>query len=217
MVRMSTAPSSESETPAPLSRADRKVIIQQNIVDAAVTLTERHGVDGWTMQMLATELGWSTGAAYRHLTGKDAILEAVATEVLERVPIPDTGAGTWEERLSELAWATWRHLSKQRWVAQYILSHPETGAFANRLFGAPLVSIFAEAGFDLNTVALPIGLYSAFMFGSLCGFEAPATAPAADGARRTRSRRMKSYSADAHFEWGLTALLAAIKAQVPAR
>ncbi|MEW6475811.1 MAG: TetR/AcrR family transcriptional regulator [Actinomycetota bacterium] len=195
---------------APLSRADRKVQIQQGIVEAALALTERHGVDGWTMQMLAAELGWSTGAAYRHLAGKDALLESVAIEVLKRVEIPDTGDGPWEERLQALAWSTWRQLSKQRWIAQYILNHQEAGKFANRFFGAPLVAIFAEAGYDLNTVSLPIGLYSAFMFGSLCGFEADPSARS-----RSRSRRMKGYSADAHFEWGLSALIAAIRAQSP--
>lgn len=214
---MSTV-SSESAV-SPLSRADRKVQIQQNILDAAVLLTERHGVEGWTMQMLAAELGWSQGAAYRHLSSKDALLESVAIEVLKRVPIPDHDERPWEDRLRELAWATWRHLSKQRWVAQYILTHPETGAFANRFFGAPLVALFGEAGFDSTTVSLPIGLYAAFMFGSLCGFEAETAARrevAKEGAKRSRSRRIKGYSADAHFEWGLTALIAAIRAQSPA-
>ena len=218
MVRMSTVPppAPTSDADAPLSRADRKVIIQQNIVDAAVTLTERHGADGWTMQMLAAELGWSTGAAYRHLTGKEAILEAVAVEVLQRVEIPEADVGPWEDRLRALAWSTWRQLSKQRWVAEYILTHQETGRFANRHFGGPLVAILGEAGYDLSTVTLPMGLYSAFMFGSLCGFEAPASAPTAgEGSRRTRSRRMKSYSADAHFEWGLDGLVTAIRSQVP--
>ncbi|HVW33126.1 MAG TPA: TetR/AcrR family transcriptional regulator [Acidimicrobiia bacterium] len=220
MVRMTTVPSPDRAAPAgdgapPLSRADRKVILQQNIVDAAVALTELHGVDGWTMQMLAAELGWSTGAAYRHLTGKDAILEAVAVEVLERVPIPEPSDQPWEDQLVTFARAMWQQLSKQRWVAQYLLAHPETGAFANRHFGAPLVAIFTAAGFDLDTVSLPLGLYSAFMFGSLCGFEAAPAAVRADGSRRNRRRRMKGYSADAHFEWGLTALVAAIRSQVP--
>jgi AcrR family transcriptional regulator len=209
MVRMSSVSSDPSA--APLSRADRKVQIQQGIVEAALVLTERHGVDGWTMQMLAAELGWSTGAAYRHLTGKDALLESVAIEVLKRVEIPETGDTPWEERLEALAWSTWRQLSKQRWIAEYILTHREAGQFANRLFGAPLVAIFGDAGYDLSTVSLPIGLYSAFMFGSLCGFEADVSGRAP----RSRPRRMKGYSADAHFEWGLSALIAAVKAASP--
>ena len=211
MVRMSTA--SPDPEVAPMSRADRKVQIQQGIVEAALALTERHGVDGWTMQMLAAELDWSTGAAYRHLAGKDALLESVAIEVLKGVQIPDTGDMPWEQRLEALAWSTWRQLSKQRWIAEYILTHPEAGQFANRLFGVPFVSIFSEAGYDLDTVALPIGLYSAFMFGSLCGFEADVAGRG--GVTRTRSRRMKGYSADAHFEWGLAALIAAIRSAAP--
>ena len=206
MVAMSSK--SPDQMVAPLSRADRKIQIQQNIVDAAVVLTERHGVEGWTMQMLASELGWSTGAAYRHLTGKEALLESVAIEVLKRIEIPDTGDGPWEDRLRALARSMWRQLSKQRWVSQYILTHGEAGTFANRFFGAPLVSIFGEAGFDLDTVSLPIGLYSAFMFGSLCGFEADRSVA---GTKRSRSRRMKGYSADDHFEWGLTVLIDAIR------
>ncbi|HYH49320.1 MAG TPA: TetR/AcrR family transcriptional regulator [Acidimicrobiia bacterium] len=200
---------------APMSRADRKVQIQQNILDAAVLLTERHGPDGWTMQMLAAELGWSQGAAYRHLSGKDELLESVAIEVLKRVPIPEDKGVPWEERLRGLAWATWKHLSKQRWVAQYILTHPETGAVADRFLGAPLLAILTDAGYDTSNVSLPIGFYAAFMFGSLCGFEADnagRTGPSSD-AKRTRSRRIKGHSAEAHFEWGLTALIQAIRAQ----
>jgi AcrR family transcriptional regulator len=207
MVGVSSVTSDESD--APLSRADRKVQIQQGIVEAALVLTERHGVDGWTMQMLAAELGWSTGAAYRHLAGKDALLESVAIEVLKRVEIPEPDDTPWETRLEVLAWSTWRQLSKQRWIAEYVLTHREAGQFANRLFGAPFVAIFDEAGYDLSTVTLPIGLYTAFMFGSLCGFEADVPA-------RSRSRRMKGYSADEHFEWGLAALIAAIRSAAPA-
>jgi AcrR family transcriptional regulator len=190
----------------PMSRADRKVQIQHNILDAAVALTEEHGPDGWTMQMLAAELGWSQGAAYRHLSGKDELLEQVAVEVLKRVPIPESDGIPWEDRLRALAWATWEHLSKQRWVAQYILTHPETGAYADRLMGAPLVAILTDAGYDTSTVSLLIGFYAAFMFGSLCGFEA-------DNTKRTRSRKIKGHPAEAHFEWGLTALISAIRVQ----
>lgn len=211
MVRMSTAPPG-SEV-APMSRADRKVLIQQNILDAAVLLTERHGPDGWTMQMLAAELGWSQGAAYRHLSGKDALLESVAVEVLKRVPIPESNGVPWEDRLRALAWATWEHLSKQRWVAQYILTHPEAGASADLFLGAPLLAILTDAGYDSSTVSLPIGFYAAFMFGSLCGFEDNAgRAGGPAGAKRVRSRRIKGHGAEAHFEWGLTAVISAIRA-----
>lgn len=211
----STSPTkagTESTDSAPLTRAARKVKLQQGIIDAALLLTERHGIDGWTMQMLASELGWSVGAAYRHLTGKDAIVESMAHEVLQRVRIPEPGQLDWEDRLRDLAWSTWWQLSKQRWVARYILSHPETTSFANRLFGAPLVQIFAEAGYALDTVSLPIGLYAAFMFGSLSGFEAEVAATSGSRSKHVRSRKIKGYGADEHFEWGLNALVIAVQA-----
>jgi AcrR family transcriptional regulator len=197
---------------------DRKSRAQQEIVEAAIILTERHGVDGWSMRMLADQLGKSAGAAYRHLDGKETLLDLVATEILTRVELPDPAA-SWEQRLSDLAWGTWSQLSRQRWVARYLLSSPKPAQVAHGVFGAALSQIFFDAGFDESSVALPIGLYAAFMFGSLCGFEAevpagaqaPASGNGTNGSRRGRRRR--SYTADQHFSYGLGVFVEAIRAR----
>lgn len=55
-----------------------------DVVDRAVGMLDRVGLDGLTMRKLAAELGVQPGALYHHFTNKDALLAAVADELLTR-------------------------------------------------------------------------------------------------------------------------------------
>jgi AcrR family transcriptional regulator len=53
---------------------------RQAILAAAVVCFERHGLHGTTTDGIAAEAGVSNGALYRYFDGKNAIIEAIATE-----------------------------------------------------------------------------------------------------------------------------------------
>lgn len=57
---------------------------RQDVVERAIGLLDERGIDGLTMRGLAADLGVQPGALYHHFAGKDALLRAVADEILRR-------------------------------------------------------------------------------------------------------------------------------------
>ncbi|MFI6824408.1 TetR/AcrR family transcriptional regulator [Micromonospora sp. NPDC050187] len=67
--------------PVPLTR--------QRIVDAAVTLLDRHGIDGLTMRRLAQLLDVTPTALYWHVKTKDDVLDLALDHVFGDVPLSE--------------------------------------------------------------------------------------------------------------------------------
>lgn len=74
----------QREAPVPLSR--------QRVVAAAMDLAQREGLAALTMRRLADELGVTPMATYRHVTGKDDLLQAMTERIWEELlalPVDD--------------------------------------------------------------------------------------------------------------------------------
>lgn len=72
------------------------------VVDAAITIARRDGLDALSMRRLAEELGVSTMAAYRHVAGKDTLVDDVLEAALGGMDHHTTEEG-WQEQTLELA------------------------------------------------------------------------------------------------------------------
>ncbi len=69
-----------------------------DVVEHALKVLDRHGLADLSMRRLAADLGVQPSALYWHFASKQALLAAVADEILRRGerPPPD---GTWEEQV----------------------------------------------------------------------------------------------------------------------
>lgn len=77
------------------------------VVNAAIQIARRDGLQSLSMRRLAEELGVSTMAAYRHVASKDTLVDDVLEAIVETVPLEVTG-GTWQEQVEELAVRSYR-------------------------------------------------------------------------------------------------------------
>jgi len=73
---------STTSTPRRTSRREARI---DEILDAALEIAASEGIDGLTIQRLATAMDWSVGALYRYYRGKDALLVAMQQRVLGRL------------------------------------------------------------------------------------------------------------------------------------
>ncbi|MCR1782572.1 TetR family transcriptional regulator [Nocardioides carbamazepini] len=55
-----------------------------DVVERAIEVLDEHGLDALSMRRLAGDLGVQPGALYHHFTNKDALLAAIADEILRR-------------------------------------------------------------------------------------------------------------------------------------
>jgi len=67
------------------TRAERRRVRTEAILDAALAILLEEGVHELTMRRLARDLGITPGAMYRYFDGKDAILAGVGRRTLGRV------------------------------------------------------------------------------------------------------------------------------------
>lgn len=75
---------------------------RKEVVDGALDLLDRIGLDALTMRRLADELGVRAGAIYWHFKDKQDLEDAMVDEMFGAVlPLPDEG--TWQEQIAELA------------------------------------------------------------------------------------------------------------------
>ena len=75
---------------------------REDLVAVALRLLDAHGLADVSMRRVAGELDLQPSALYHHVASKQALLGAVADEVLRRGARP-RGAVTWDERVVEVA------------------------------------------------------------------------------------------------------------------
>lgn len=79
----------------------RAALSARRIASAAVAVADAHGLDAITMRRLGSELGVRPMAAYRHVSGKDDVIEMMIDLVYGE--IVTTEGADWRETLRELA------------------------------------------------------------------------------------------------------------------
>lgn len=121
-MKSATTRASEENSRRPLNR--------ERVVDAALELADRDGIDALTMRRLAGELGVDPMAIYNHVDGKDALLDALAARLWSEVRIPD-GPGRWDDQLRELAHS----------IRRVFGQHPRTASLALTRAALPLPTV----------------------------------------------------------------------------
>ncbi|HSJ45253.1 MAG TPA: TetR/AcrR family transcriptional regulator [Euzebyales bacterium] len=87
------------QTEKSTGRVRRNTLSRDRVVRAALALMDDEGIDALTMPRLAERLGVGTMSLYRHIEGKDDLINAVAEQVLSRVEVPPGAPGDWEGRV----------------------------------------------------------------------------------------------------------------------
>lgn len=77
-------------TPA---RARRDRLDRDHVLRAAVGLADERGLDALSMRTLAERLGVVPMALYKHVTGKDDLLDAMVDDVVAEIVTPGTADG----------------------------------------------------------------------------------------------------------------------------
>jgi AcrR family transcriptional regulator len=123
-------------------RARRKwgSLTREAVIEGALELVDREGLEALTMPRLARDLGTGVMTIYGHIDNKVDLVDALAERVLADVEDTRGRSGDWDRDLAE--WM--RHLR------QVVLRHPALGAvLAARGLTTPSVFRQLEAGLGL--------------------------------------------------------------------
>jgi AcrR family transcriptional regulator len=99
-------------------RGVRPVLNEQKIVRVAVDLADAEGIDALSMRRIATELGSGTTSLYRHIAGKDELIELMVDAVYGEPPTPPGPCDDWRAGLAAVARSFRASLLRHPWLAQ---------------------------------------------------------------------------------------------------
>ncbi|MFF4404541.1 TetR/AcrR family transcriptional regulator C-terminal domain-containing protein [Streptomyces sp. NPDC001262] len=94
------------------------VLTRERIVRTAVSIADADGSAAVSMRTIAAELGVSTMALYRHVPGKDELVELMADAVFGDVRLPACAATDWRGRLEASARTQWALYRRHPWLAK---------------------------------------------------------------------------------------------------
>jgi AcrR family transcriptional regulator len=141
---------------------DRRPLTRELIVDAALALLERDGLQGLSMRRLAQELGSGAASLYWHVGDKQELLSLLLDRIVGEQPVtepdPKDGQGT----VKELARATRRHLARRRDAAQLSLGRIPSGPNSLPVLEHNL-AVLAASGLPPHVIAYAADMFALYV------------------------------------------------------
>lgn len=130
------------------------------IVRAAIELADAEGLEGLSMRKVADRLGFTTMSLYRHVPGRDQLVELMYDEAMGEHP--KAHDGDWRARLEAVARHAWRIRERHPWMAEVRgtrrLPGPNAVAHYDRMLAA-----LAGTALRPSEVIAAIGLLGRFV------------------------------------------------------
>lgn len=77
-------------------------LTRERVLDAAIALADREGIQALSMRRLGAELGVQAMSLYNHVASKGDLLDGVAGRLLARMEIPSVSEASWEDGLRQV-------------------------------------------------------------------------------------------------------------------
>jgi len=133
------------------------------VLDEAIRIADKNGIDGLTMRSLAAELGVRPMSLYHHVANKSAILDGIVDVVFGEMdlPLPD---GDWREELRRRTSSARLVLRRHPWAIPLLDSRATPGPATLRHHEAVLATL-RTAGFSVEMTGHAYALLDAFLYG----------------------------------------------------
>lgn len=112
----------------PADRASRTPLTREAIVEAALRILDRDGMEAVSMRRVGEELGTGAASLYWHVRNKDELLQLVFERITEEVVLPEPDPSRWREQLRDLADQMRAILHRHRDVARISLGRIPSGS-----------------------------------------------------------------------------------------
>ena len=146
------------------SSGRRRPLSRERVLEAAIRLADRGGVQAITMRRVARELGVEAMSLYHHVPSKDAILDGVVDTVFAAIELPPTDRDDWREAIRARARSARAVLSRHTWALGLMDSRPEPGPATLRHHDAVL-GVMRRAGFTLPMAAHAVSIIDSYVGG----------------------------------------------------
>jgi AcrR family transcriptional regulator len=144
----------------------RQPLSRDRVLEAAIRVADRGGVEAITMRRVAQELGVEAMSLYHHVPNKDAILDGVVDAVFAAIELPDSERGDWRDAIRHRASSARAVLSRHSWALGLMDSRRNPGPATLRHHDAVL-GVLRKAGFTVPMAAHAVSLIDSYIAGSV--------------------------------------------------
>ncbi len=180
------APKSRRERPA------KPALSLDAIVDAAVAVLDRDGIEAVTMRRIAQELDTGPASLYVYVSNRQHLLDLVYDRIMVEVAVP--ADGDWRDRLSALLEMGVETLSSRRGLATVTMGNVPTGPNALAV-SEQVMSLLREGGMDDRSIAWAVDLLGLVVTGLAAEADAFAERSAAESVSAMFERVDQAFAA----------------------
>lgn len=147
----------------PHGRRRRAPLSRERILRAAARLADQGGLDAVSMRRLGEALRVEAMSLYRHVDGKDDVLDGLADSVVSQIDVP-TLESDWREALRRSAISAHQVLLRHPWASGLIESRRSAGPARLRYLEA-VIAVLAAAGFTMPMTVRAIMVLDSYVYG----------------------------------------------------
>lgn len=137
--------------PVRRTRGPKPSLTVDRIVEAAIELADRVGVEGLSMRGLAESLGVGVMSLYNHVPSKAELLDVMTDQVLgELYPKSKVPGDDWRMRLAAIGRANLELCLRHPWLVQVSTVRPPIGPNSSAKYEIELVAIDGVGFSDLD-------------------------------------------------------------------
>jgi AcrR family transcriptional regulator len=126
----------------------RETLTRQRVLEAAVELADRHGIESVSMRRLGQELGVEAMSLYTHVRSKDDLLDGMVEVVMSQVPAVDSRSD-WKPALRQAILGARGVLLRHPWTTGVIETRAAPGSSMLRQYDT-VMGILRGGGFSLD-------------------------------------------------------------------
>jgi AcrR family transcriptional regulator len=141
----------------------RTPLTRERVLQAAVDLADRGGIESLSMRKLGQELGVDAMALYRHVRNKDDILDGIIERLVGEIDTSHPGED-WKPALRDQAMTARRLMLRHPW-ARRVLEERGTSGPATIAYIESILAILRGGGFSLDLAHHALHVLGSRIFG----------------------------------------------------
>jgi AcrR family transcriptional regulator len=127
-------------------RPTREPLTRERIVDAAIRILDRDGLDAVSTRRVAEDLGTGSASLYAHVSSRDELVELMIDQIAGEIEVPAPDPARWQEQLRAYARHAQEVWTRHADITRASIASIPTGPNRLRVMEG-LLAILRAAGF----------------------------------------------------------------------
>jgi AcrR family transcriptional regulator len=133
-------------------RPAKAPLTRERIVEAAIKILDRDGLDAVSTRKIAEDLGTGSASLYAHVSSRDELIELMVDRIASEIEVPEPDPAHWQDQIREYARHAQRVWASHADIVRTSLATIPTGPGRLRVIEG-LLAIMKAAGFSDQVAA----------------------------------------------------------------